>query len=109
MTRAIASTGLPALRVVHYTLVFTDIVLSRIQREASGDPTRDIRNQPLVDAAVASGHAPYVTQYEAEWRTVRPQAVFCFGSRDGYHCNRDRVGERGLEDRPSIRQMKRET
>ena len=76
MTRTIASTGLPALRVVHYTLIFTDIVLGRIQREVAGDPTRGDRNQPLVDAAVASGDAPTVTRYESEWRTVEPDAVF---------------------------------
>jgi AcrR family transcriptional regulator len=76
MTRAIASTGLPAKRVVHYTLVFTDIVLGRIQREISGDPTRGARNKPLVDAAVASGEAPYVTRYESEWRNVEPDDVF---------------------------------
>lgn len=76
MTRTIASTGLPAERVVHYTLVFTDIVLGRIQREISGDPTRGARNKPLVDAAVASGEAPFVTLYESEWRNVVPDDVF---------------------------------
>ena len=76
ITRVIASTGLPGPRVAHYTLVFTDIVLGRIHREMTGDPTNPQRNKLLVEAAVASGQAPFVTQYEAEWGRVEPDAVF---------------------------------
>ncbi|MFW7413989.1 TetR/AcrR family transcriptional regulator [Demequina sp. SO4-18] len=76
ITRAIASTGLPPERVAHYCLVFTDVVLGRIQREARGDPTTPARNKRLIDAAVASDEAPTVRRYASYLRAVDPGEVF---------------------------------
>ncbi len=76
ITRAIAATGLTTARVAHFSMVFTDVVLGRIQRETAGDPTRGERNRRLIDAAVASGQAPFVERHEAELRTVQPDDVF---------------------------------
>jgi AcrR family transcriptional regulator len=76
ITRAMAATGLPTARVAHFCMVFTDVVLGRIQREAAGDPTRGERNRRLIDAAVASGQAPFVVRHEAELRDVQPDDVF---------------------------------
>ena len=76
ITSAIASTGLPPERVAHYCLVYTDVVLGRIQREARGDPTSPTRNKRLIDAAVASEDAPTVRYYASYLRTVDPSTIF---------------------------------
>ena len=76
ITSAIASTGLPPERVALYCLIYTDVVLGRIQREITGDPTTPARNKRLIDASVASGDAPSVRRYAPYLRTVDPSVVF---------------------------------
>ncbi len=76
ITSAIASTGLPPERVAHYCLVYTDVVLGRIQREVRGDPTTPARNKRLIDAAVLSDEAPMVRRYASYLRAVDPGEVF---------------------------------
>lgn len=76
ITRTIASTGLPAARVAHYCLVFTDIGLGRVQRETVGDPVRAERNRRLIEAAIAAGDAPFVARYAEDLYAVRPDDVF---------------------------------
>lgn len=76
ITRTVAATGLPKDRVAHWCMVFSDVVLGRIQREVAGDPTRGERNARLLQAALDSGQAPVIARHADELLEVRADDVF---------------------------------
>lgn len=76
ITRAVAAAGLPADRVAHYCLVFTDVVLGRIHHEVAGDPAARSRNARLLAAARDVPDAVYVRRYTEDLERVGADDVF---------------------------------